>query len=849
MTVSDDCESEGDGDINYGESDINLGEGDINYGEGDVIHRLHLRDTLNFDLSIDSESSPTIHQKGHIKSRPKSAKELPEALKPKTSLNEIDSSSPESDGAFNKLKIELDAVSMLLFVTALSTRFYKLAQPRAVVFDELNFGKFAAHYINRVFHFDVHPPLGKMLVAMSGQFGGFDGQFDFDKIGAELPPSLPLFHLRAVPAFCGSLLVPLTYHLLLEIGCSSWTATFGALLIILDNALLVQSHFIFLEPILLCFVSLAFIFLFKYLKTSYSASQPPTGVNTPASTTMSHSGAPFLPRLPSLFLVGMFIGFAVSVKYSAVYAWLMCVVAVFADFWQKHISDLTVGLRTLIFRAAIVAALVVSLPVVIYFAILSLHVIWLEKAGPNDHVMTSAFQASLEGGLASIIKGQPPFVKVGSQITLRHSFGQPPCWLHSHQYVYPVKYPDERGSSHQQQVTCYGFKDINNWWIVKDPDMESLPSDSEALRPLQHGDVIQLLHGMTGRALNSHDVAAPLTPENQEVTCYIDYNVSMAAQNLWRIEVTGAETGSDLRWRTIASHVRLIHVDTGQALKATGQILPEWGFHQMEVATDRFINQNPTIWNVEEHRITKALLDNGDKTSEKKRKRDLIQSDFLPDKGKLSLLQKMIELQIKMITTIHDIPKEHRYGSSPSEWPLVDTTVGYWVSSCDHAQIHLVGNPLIWKAAFVAVWVYLVLLVLYSLLIRRGWILADHCAEPADSWWPPFVRNGWFLVGGYLLHFVPYFVYDYTLFLHHYIPALYFKILSLAFLAEHISFLLRRVRLMQDLVTLVVLCWVVAVVVTFKTLAPLSYGDSDCKMAASDLKALQLNENWDFIYH
>jgi len=33
----------------------------------------------------------------------------------------------------------------------------------------------------------------------------------------------------------------------------------------------------------------------------------------------------------------------------------------------------------------------------------------------------------------------------------------------------------------------------------------------------------------------SHDVAAPVTPQNQEVTCYIDYNVSMPAQNLWRV--------------------------------------------------------------------------------------------------------------------------------------------------------------------------------------------------------------------------------------------------------------------------------------------------------------------------
>ena len=78
------------------------------------------------------------------------------------------------------------------------------------------------------------------------------------------------------------------------------------------------------------------------------------------------------------------------------------------------------------------------------------------------------------------------------------------------------RYDDGRGSSHQQQVSCYGYKDVNNWWIVKRPEREDL-AVHEPLDSIKDGDVVQLVHGMTHRALNSHDVAGPMSPHNQEV--------------------------------------------------------------------------------------------------------------------------------------------------------------------------------------------------------------------------------------------------------------------------------------------------------------------------------------------
>ena len=88
----------------------------------------------------------------------------------------------------------------------------------------------------------------------------------------------------------------------------------------------------------------------------------------------------------------------------------------------------------------------------------------------------------------------------------------------------------------------------------------------EPLDVIKNGDVIQLVHGMTHRALNSHDVAASMSPQNQEITCYIDYNISMSAENLWRVDITNQDENDNV-WHSIGSQVRLIHVNSEQVSK------------------------------------------------------------------------------------------------------------------------------------------------------------------------------------------------------------------------------------------------------------------------------------------
>ena len=78
---------------------------------------------------------------------------------------------------------------------------------------------------------------------------------------------------------------------------------------------------------------------------------------------------------------------------------------------------------------------------------------------------------------------------------------------------------------------------------------------------------------MTHRAFNSHDVAAPMSPHNQEVTCYIDYNISMSSENLWRVEIINKDQNGGV-WHSIGSQIRLIHENSKQALKYSGRVYP-----------------------------------------------------------------------------------------------------------------------------------------------------------------------------------------------------------------------------------------------------------------------------------
>ena len=121
------------------------------------------------------------------------------------------------------------------------TRFHQIGKSNVVVWDEAHFGKFGSYYLKREFYFDVHPPLGKMLVGLVGLLSGYDGSFGFDS-GATYPDTVPYVAMRVMLATFGVAMVPLGWYTAVELGMS-WMACHLVALMVLCGEYLTQSPY------------------------------------------------------------------------------------------------------------------------------------------------------------------------------------------------------------------------------------------------------------------------------------------------------------------------------------------------------------------------------------------------------------------------------------------------------------------------------------------------------------------------------------------------------------------------------------------------------------------------------
>ncbi len=120
-----------------------------------------------------------------------------------------------------------------------------------------------------------------------------------------------------------------------------------------------------------------------------------------------------------------------------------------------------------------------------------------------------------------------------------------------------------------------------------------------------------MIHAQTGRNLHSHDISAPLTKADKEVSSYGNLTVGDEKDH-WKFEVVRDVASRDRsKIRTLTTAFRLKHEVLGCYLRAGNVNLPQWVFKQIEVTCAK--DNNPrdpyTHWNIEAHWNDKRKFD------------------------------------------------------------------------------------------------------------------------------------------------------------------------------------------------------------------------------------------------
>ncbi|NXS62807.1 POMT2 transferase, partial [Brachypteracias leptosomus] len=244
--------------------------------------------------------------------------------------------------------------------------------------DETHFGKMGSYYINRTFFFDVHPPLGKMLIGLAGYLSGYDGTFPFQKPGDRYEQH-NYIGMRGVrlsrPVSSWLVLLCLSVQML-ELSKSLPAALLTAFILIFDTGCITLSQYILLDPILMFFLMGAVLSMVK--------------CNSCADRPFSASWWLWLN------LTGVNLAGAMGVKFVGLFVVLLVGLNTIYDLWDL-LGNLNVSL--VMFGKHLLARVLclILLPLALYTAMFAVHFTVLNKSGPGDGFFSSAFQSQLIG--------------------------------------------------------------------------------------------------------------------------------------------------------------------------------------------------------------------------------------------------------------------------------------------------------------------------------------------------------------------------------------------------------------------------------------------------------------------
>ncbi|KAK4312280.1 hypothetical protein Pmani_016273 [Petrolisthes manimaculis] len=448
----------------------------------------------------------------------------------------------------------------VLSLASFTTRQLYLSQPPGTVWDEVHFGTFANHYINRTFFHDVHPPLGKMIIAGTAWATGYNGTFDFQQ-GTRYSSDINYTAIRSVMSVFGGSLVPLSFLVVWELTFCLPASAMAALCVLCGRGVWrgglagvdgTQPWYCDQHQ-----VRGVFTFFTVGLHTAYQLYCILTHPTKPIWHVIPHT----LARVLGLILLPL---------------------AVYLTSFLIHFSVLTN---------------------------------WAVNGGGFYHTKFVASFNKTEFDNVTI----PQYVHYGANLTIQSS--RPLCgYLESWFDLFPSAWT----APCQQVTTATMKDQEALTWTIKKVDLEAgsiFDGTDENQPPLlvRSGDHIMLTHVATGRSLRSHGHRAPITRRHYQVCGYgdgiLDFILNIPQKSRGRKEVRTVKGGPMETWllevvggeeenaplSVINQDFRLKHYKMSCYLKANEKvILPkQWAFNgAKEVTCTRNSEQTGLEWHV-----------------------------------------------------------------------------------------------------------------------------------------------------------------------------------------------------------------------------------------------------------
>lgn len=435
-----------------------------------------------------------------------------------------------------------------------------------------------------------------------------------------------------------------------------------------------------------------------------------------------------------LGLTGISLGCVASVKWVGLFAIALVGLYTIEQLWEMlGDRDMAIFEKPYTYIHHWIARIIclIIFPVGVYMMSFKLHFLILNHSGNGDAHMSSLFQANLMG---NDFDKAPLHLGFGSIVSLK-SNARAGGLLHSHVQRYPT-------GSEQQQVTTYHHKDDNNDWIVQRPwGVDPVNMSDPNVELIKDGDIIRLVHRITTRNLHSHNVKAPVTTKENEVSCYGNATLGDIHDH-WQVEIVDdlIESGKPSLVRTLSTRFRLRHVATKCLLRGHSVTLPQWGFKQGEVVCQKgnHTDDSDNYWNVEKH-VNPHLPKMG--------KQDL-RSPFWNDFVNLNVAM----WQSNNALTPDPDKEKDALTSEFWEWPFMQVGMRMCSWGEKDVKFYLVGHPIVWLGGIFSIIGLVLLSAIYYVRRHRG-IMSDWGNK--EEW-------GWFLyvtkvtVLGWVLHYFPF---------------------------------------------------------------------------------------------